>query len=142
MNIVLDASVDIKWFFRSPDNEDDIDAALALLRGVSDGRLRLMEPPHFVTEVSAVLAREAPSMAKSWVANLLEIEMAHVDGKAVLHRAVDLSIRLDHHLFDTLYHAVALETPDALLVTADERYYRKANRAGRIVRLADFDTVR
>ena len=73
MNIVLDASVAIKWFFRSPDNEDDIDAALALLRGVSDGRLRLMEPPHFVAEVSAVLAREAPSMAKScsiarWVA--------------------------------------------------------------------------
>jgi hypothetical protein len=28
-------------------------------------------------------------------------------------------------LFDTLYHAVALEHEDALLVTADERYYEK-----------------
>jgi hypothetical protein len=33
-------------------------------------------------------------------------------------------IETDHHLFDTLYHAVALEHGDAVLVTADDRYRR------------------
>jgi hypothetical protein len=40
----------------------------------------------------------------------------------VLGRACGLAIELDQHLFDTLYHAVARERPDAMLVAADERY--------------------
>jgi predicted nucleic acid-binding protein len=43
----------------------------------------------------------------------------------VLAHACTLAIDLGHHLFDTLYHAVALEA-DACLVTADDRYHRKA----------------
>lgn len=48
-----------------------------------------------------------------------------------------LAIDLKHHLFDTLYHAVALTHSDAVRVTADESYYRKARAMGRIVHLAD-----
>jgi hypothetical protein len=33
---------------------------------------------------------------------------------------------LPAHLFDTLYHAVALSVPGAVLVTADRRYFAKA----------------
>lgn len=44
-------------------------------------------------------------------------------------------------MFDTLYHAIALEHPDVVLVTADERYWRAAHTQGRIVRLADFATL-
>jgi hypothetical protein len=35
---------------------------------------------------------------------------------------------------DTLYHTVALGTPGAMLVIADERYYRKAVGRGSILR--------
>jgi hypothetical protein len=35
-------------------------------------------------------------------------------------------------------NAVALKADDTWLVTADDRYFRKARAAGRIVRLADF----
>jgi hypothetical protein len=38
-----------------------------------------------------------------------------------------------------LYHAVALTEPNATLVTADEQYYRKAHKVGRIVRLKEYD---
>jgi predicted nucleic acid-binding protein len=48
-----------------------------------------------------------------------------------------LSQRYDHHLFDTLYHAVALEK-DTLLMTADDRYWNKAKPEGHILRLKDF----
>jgi predicted nucleic acid-binding protein len=60
-----------------------------------------------------------------------------VTSVSVLRRAADLSISLNHHLFDTLYHAVALEQ-DAALVTADEAYFAKARHLGSIELLADF----
>lgn len=56
----------------------------------------------------------------------------------VLRRGVELSIELKQHLFDTYYHAVALENADAILVTADDRYLRAARRKGRISDLMDW----
>ena len=56
----------------------------------------------------------------------------------VYARALALAARHKHHLFDTLYHALALCTPGAQLVTADEAYWRKARSEGAMVRLADF----
>ena len=52
--------------------------------------------------------------------------------------AVELSIRLVHHLFDTLYHATAVHHHDAVLITSDEAYHGKAHPEGRITRLRDF----
>jgi predicted nucleic acid-binding protein len=142
LNVVVDASVAIKWFFRLRDDERDVDAALELLRGVLDDRVRLIQPPHFIAEMGAVLAREMPGPAEAPLKNLLDIEMQLVGGEAVYTAAVGLSVRLQHHLFDTLYQAVALESADGVLVTADERYYRKAKGVGRIVMLADFGPQR
>jgi hypothetical protein len=42
---------------------------------------------------------------------------------------------------DTLYHAVALERENVLLVTADHPYYRKAERQGMIAALRDWLTL-
>ena len=53
-------------------------------------------------------------------------------------RAIELAHQLDHHLFDTLYHAVALSVPGAVLVTADRRYFDKASHLGQIAWLAEF----
>ncbi len=60
-----------------------------------------------------------------------------VGGMQALKRAADMSVALNHHLFDTLYHAVALEE-GATLVTADEVYLGKAQGLGGISSLADF----
>ena len=56
----------------------------------------------------------------------------------VYQKACELSASLNQHLFDTLYHAVAMTELRAMLVTADEHYYRKAHNAGRIVRLKEY----
>ena len=61
-----------------------------------------------------------------------------LDSVELYQRASRLAKSLDQHLFDTLYHAVALETPGAMLVTADERYYRKAASAGAIALLSQW----
>jgi predicted nucleic acid-binding protein len=61
-----------------------------------------------------------------------------VQSQQVYSTACKLSMELDHHLFDTLYHAVALSLDDAVLLTADERYYKKAARRGILVLLRNF----
>ncbi len=137
--VVVDASVALKWFFRLRDGEQDVGAALRLLQGVSDNQVALLQPPHFIAEVAAVLARESPATAGASLDDLLDLEMQVVESAAIYARAVALASRHDHHLFDTLYHAVALELGNTLLVTADARYARTARGEGGIVLLADVD---
>ena len=73
--------------------------------------------------------------------NLLQLPLHTACAPDVLARAVALSVQLRHHLFDTLYHAVALQTPGAVCVTADRRYLGKAHALGRIVWLGDYQHV-
>ncbi len=132
MKLVVDASVALKWFFHERSGEDDGAAALDILQGHVDGRHQLLQPPHFQAEVCAVLARETPDRMERHLANLRALGLRSRDDDRVYWRAMQLSQQLNHHLFDTLYHALALETEDAVLVTADEAYCRKAAALGRL----------
>ncbi len=138
MILVVDASVAIKWFFQNRDNETDCDLALIILESVGTGQTQLLQPPHFIAEVAAVLAREKPDEAQDDLFDLLYIECHISQEPEIYTTAIDLSIRYQHHLFDTLYHAVALHTPGSKFITADEAYWRKAQNMGQIVRLQDF----
>ena len=137
--VVVDASVALKWFFRSRGDEPDVDRALALLKDIDAARLRMVEPIHFIAEVAAVLAREKPRQARDDVLDLLDIERDTVDTPGVYVSALDLAIRCGCHAFDTLYHAVALQSEGATLVTADRRYYEKTRTAGQITLLAHWE---
>ncbi len=133
---VVDASVAIKWFFQAADDEDDLEPAIALLRANQDGEVLFFQPPHFMAEVAAVLARKKPpDQARADVNDLLDLDLRRVESTAIYMTACDLAIRLNHHLFDTLYHAVALHTTEATLVTADRRYFDKARPVGQVVLL-------
>jgi predicted nucleic acid-binding protein len=70
---------------------------------------------------------------------LAALEFPTTDNPNVIRRATRLAIETNRHLFDTLYHAVALEHEDALLLTADDRYYKKAERYGSIASLRDWE---
>jgi predicted nucleic acid-binding protein len=91
-----------------------------------------------MAEVSAVLAREKPAEAHADIADLLNMEWRISDSVATYSTAISLAASLNHHLFDTFYHAVALHEPDASLVTADVRYYNKAKGAGSVILLENF----
>jgi predicted nucleic acid-binding protein len=135
--VVVDASVSVKWFV--PTTRDELDAApaLALLERIRDGTDTLAAPPHWMAEVAGVLVRLAPDEITGDVAALHALHPVPVDGLEVYETACRLAVSLRHHLFDTLYHAAALLTPGATLVTADAVYYRKAAGIGHILRLAD-----
>ena len=139
MIVVLDASVILKWLLGDPAREPDIEKAFALVESVVRGRLEIMQPVHWLAEVAAVAARLVPQTAVGDVEMLAALEFPTTDSPTVIRRATSLAIETKHHLFDTLYHAVALEHEDALLVTADERYYRKAESYGTIRALHDWE---
>jgi predicted nucleic acid-binding protein len=135
--VVLDASVVVKWALADPEAEPDTEQALRVLEALRGGRAVALEPPHWLAEVAAVLCRLVPRRAREVVRLLQAMELPVSDHPDLYARACDLSVQLGEHVFDTLYHAVALTEADALLVTADERYYRRAVKAGRIARIAE-----
>jgi predicted nucleic acid-binding protein len=73
--------------------------------------------------------------------DLLNNEHRTVGTPEIQATALELAIRHQHHLFDTLYHAVALHTPGAALVTADRRDHDKAKTEGRIVLLSGWTST-
>ncbi len=138
---VVDASVAVKWIFPDAPGEDEGEQALALLDEIRDRRLDVLQPPHWLAEVSAVVTRLSPAVAEETISFLIAMELSVADTPEVYLRASELAAALNHHLFDTLYHAVALCTPDTTLLTADMSYYRKAKDLGSIAKLSDFRRV-
>lgn len=136
--VVADASVIIKWLCPEREAESDLEPALALLGGVRAGRVSLLQPPHWLAEVAAVLTRLSPKTVDDDVTDLYALEVPVIQTPRIYLTACRLARSIDHHLFDTLYHAVALETAEAVLVTADGRYFNKAAEYGSIVLLGNF----
>jgi len=135
---VIDANVAIKWFLPFRAEENHLNQALQILALLSDGEIECYQPPHFIAEVIGVLARLRPDYANESLTDLLNLDFQCIETAESYATACSLAIELKHHLFDTLYHAVALETTGAILITADEVYYRKAQGYGRILLLQDY----
>jgi predicted nucleic acid-binding protein len=136
MKLVVDASVAIKWFVGAID-EQHMAQADAVAAAIEGSETELFAPVHWTAEVIAVLARRDPGLVDRALLTLDDMTPTLIHGVATLRRAAELSITLDHHLFDTLYHAVALEE-GATLVTADAAYFAKAKDLGGVQLLADF----
>lgn len=141
MILVVDASVAVKWFVSVKPDEEHADRALGILRQTVGGAARMIQPPHFIAEVAAVLARLKPDGVQDDLFDLLHLEHQTLSTPETYSTAVALAIRHQHHLFDTLYHAVALHTPGATLVTSDARYVAKARTEGSIALLSEFSVV-
>jgi predicted nucleic acid-binding protein len=135
MKCVLDASVIVKWLLRDANREPHTDAASSLMELIAGGGAQVRQPPHWMAEVVAVLARLSPATLATDVRDLHALEFEVVDHVAVYQRAARLSVELGQHVFDTLYHAVALESEDCTLITADRRYLTRAHSRGRIAAL-------
>jgi predicted nucleic acid-binding protein len=138
VRVTLDASVTLKWYLRTPE-EADLSQAKALLLAIEADELTLIQPPHALAEVAAVLVRERPATAHDDLAEVARIFEwgASAGAWEIYLRAMELSKQLGHHVFDTLYHAVAFEE-NTILITANERYYNKASVLGNIILLAEF----
>jgi predicted nucleic acid-binding protein len=136
--VVVDASVAIKWLVPFRQDEADVDKALVLFEQVARFDVTMIQPPHFIAEVMAVITRLEPDYAGDIFVAVNDLEMDLSEQPETYQTAIRLSVELNHHLFDTLYHAVALNASDITLITADETYYRKAKGYGQILLLKDY----
>jgi len=135
---VIDASVIIKWIVPNPQSEPFTPQALDILEHIQDSQITVSQPPHWLSEVSAVLARITPNKAEQAIGLLYAMEFPIFEDLETYTLACNMAIQSQQHVFDTLYHATALCQPQTTFVTADDRYYRQAERFGNIIRLKDF----
>lgn len=135
---VVDASVAVKWALPGQNGETHQEQALALLHEIQQGHCQVLQPPHWLAEVAAVLTRLAPIQSLGLLRTFLAMELPVTTEWDVYEQACRLAVKLNHHLFDTLYHAVALQSSDTVFITADKRYFRKAAGLGQIIALQNF----
>jgi predicted nucleic acid-binding protein len=134
MRWVVDASVALKWFATKNEDEEHIEEALELLRAIQEGKIDVIQPAHWKAEVLGVLARRRPEEVGVIVGVLDAMQLPVLDSLSVYQRAALLSVKHKHHLFGTLYHAVALETGGEF-ITADKKYVSKAAGEGALMLL-------
>jgi predicted nucleic acid-binding protein len=124
--MIIDASVAVKWFIP----EVDSDRAIAL---VGDRRLRA--PPLLLTEVGNVIWKK---LRRGDLTERFDLLARHAELQELVEivggrdaelatRALELSLMLDHAIYDCVYLALA-EADEELLVTADAGFRRKLER--------------
>lgn len=140
MKVVVDASVCVKWFFPDSPAEHHSEQAMRLLKQMANNEITLIQPSHWLAEVVAVIARLRPDIAELTIDYLTALELDSLQTPELLKTASRLSSQLSHHLFDTLYHALAIEE-DGVFIIADKKYFKKAQSLGHIRLLRDWVNV-
>ncbi|MBX9585970.1 MAG: type II toxin-antitoxin system VapC family toxin [Gammaproteobacteria bacterium] len=136
---VIDACVILKWIFKTDDDKEHIDKALNLLKLIERGECQIQQPIHWLPEVISVICRRLDTNRTAEIlGSLLAMNFAINEEIEVYTSAAHLSSKYNHHLFDTLYHAVALESVNTVFITSDAKYYKRTKSEGSIMLLSDF----
>ncbi len=125
-DLVIDASVAVKWVVEEPGTQE----ALALRRA------RLSAPDLLIPECASILwkkhklgqLRPAEALLAAQLLERADVNLAPMG--AQLARATALAIDLDHPACDCFYIALALDKGCAV-ATADQRLIAKARQSGR-----------
>ena len=137
--VVVDASVAVKWVLP----EDDSEFAEKL---VTSGA-RLHAPAFIFVEITNVLWKRmrrhglGEADATDLMARMRRAPVILWHGEEPLPATLSLAKALDHAAYDCAYLALAIQL-DAVYVTADRRFWRKAQvkplLAARVQQLKDF----
>lgn len=137
---VPDASVMLKWAFRSSDEKEG-DKALELLNLWLAGGCKFILPGLWVYECGNVLGLKAADTAQE----ILEIFLGYCFEECAMSASIAATtFRIMRECkvtyYDAAYHAVALEK-GASLITADNAYYQKALSQGSIFLLEEYPSI-
>jgi len=122
-SFVVDASVAVAWVF--PEDESELAEELVT------SRARLHAPAFIFLEVANALWKKMragglqEAIAADRMARLRRAPLIIWQGEEPLPTALLLAKELDHPVYDCAYLALALHL-DAVYVTADRRFWRKA----------------
>jgi predicted nucleic acid-binding protein len=125
MNLVVDASVAVKWFLPSH-REPFSDKAMSVKQRLAAGQLRIVVPDLFWAETANVFwkairqKRWNAASATTALASLQEADLSTVSSLSILDRAFEIATFYDQSLRDCLYVALAVDAKTQL-ITADEK---------------------
>ena len=136
---IVDTSVALKWYVQR--GEADVTKAFQLLEAHGRGQCVLRAPELLLWEIANALTighRLKPADVSEALAHLrgLDLDLKSVQW-STLQSAVEIATAVDATVYDAYYLALALES-GGVLVTADEKFLRKARRYPGIVSLAQF----
>ncbi len=137
-SFVIDTSVVLKWFLQAGEAQV---AEARQLRGLYlRGECLLCVPDFLFLEVANALTaghRTKPDKVKNALANLNAIDLqVEPLRKSTLSQAVDLAVSLGVTVYDSYFLALA-EQRGSKLVTADEKFLRRAQPNPNLVALHD-----
>jgi hypothetical protein len=92
--LAVDASVALKWVFPHRDGEAHVGQALTVLEHIRQGRVAVLQPPHWLAEVAVVVSRLEPPRAHDVINLLHAMEFPVSDGVEVYQRACELAVVL------------------------------------------------
>ncbi len=138
--IVPDASVILKWVFRSPE-EQHLENALTILNHWCEGKVHLILPKLWFFEVGNVLALKNPQYAQEIMEILIGYRLPEYEMTMELcQETFRLVGQYRVTFYDAVYHGVAFLNKGTM-VTMDKAYYRKAAKAGNVAMLEDFRAI-
>lgn len=139
MKLVVDAGVAARWFFenRSSDKSPETEIALEILHCLGNDSIQVVQPVNWLLETFGIIVQLNPAAAAPAMKLLQGLELPVVDDLLIQQTAAELATRYDQHFFDTIYHAVALET-DATLITLNTDYFETMQQVGHITMLSNF----
>ncbi len=128
-NIIIDASVGVKWF--SAENDKKVELAVLLQGKHFSGRIELSAPDLFIFEV-------LNSLVYKNIFNIAEINKIYdslkllniniiIPDDTVIKNAVSLSVNLKLSYYDSVYVALAQEM-ESLLITEDRKILSHAGK--------------
>jgi predicted nucleic acid-binding protein len=123
--LVLDASVAVKWFL-PPDDEQLVEEALNLLRAHDAGAMDFIVPDLFWAEFAHAAqsgvrrTRWSNSDAIDALRAILGYELRTIPVRLFAERALMIALANNRSLYDTIYVALA-EEAGCDMITADER---------------------
>ena len=122
---VVDASVAAKWYLPSKD-EMLVAEARQLLDSFTRGKLRLFVPDLFWAEMGNLLwkavrtGKVVKDVAVSSMTQIRELNLPTYSSYDLLPDALQIALRYDRPVYDSLYVALAVRSATDL-ITADER---------------------
>lgn len=136
--VVPDASVILKWVLPDPAGEDDLEAALRLRDAATSRKIRFRVPSLWLYEAGNTLTRRFPKRAAEALRLLIAFGLEEsIPDDRWLAQAIELTQRYGVTFYDAAYHALAL-VEKGVFVTTDQKYVRRAGKAGRVVTLKEW----
>ncbi len=141
-DLVVDASVAIKWHLR---DEDNVDEAALVLERFSEGQISLFAPTHIQYEVASAITaatigqnpRLSQAEGEAAIDEFLTIQMNVVDDSKIIVDAYKLVHQYGCSFYDCLYLALSQQL-NIPFITADNRLYQRIKKLPNVIWVADY----